>query len=247
MNQTEGLKNIVYSILAIIAFLWFWGFFMYATGFLLNLYVAKSVDSGSTNPVGYSLAIDAFLIFLFGIQHSVMARKSFKKSLLKIIPNHFERTFYVLFANLALTAIFIFWQPITIPVWSINSSIPKLLVYIIFALGCLILVYSLLIIDHFEFIGLRQIYLHITKRQYTPIEFKMPTIYKYVRHPMYLGTIIVFWATPEMTLGHLLLAMGMTIYTIIGIKFEEQDLSTLYGKEYRLYMQTVGMLFPRIK
>jgi len=223
------------------------GIFLYVMGFLLNLYVTKSIDSGLINPVGYSLAINSFLIFLFGVQHSVMARQSFKKSLIKIIPNYFERSFYVLFANLAMTAFLVFWQPITIPIWSINSSILKLLIYIIFALGCFILVYSLLIIDHSEFIGLRQIYLHFKKKKYTPIEFKMPTIYKYIRHPMYLGTLIVFWATPEMTLGHLFLAMGMTLYTLIGIKYEEQDLITLYGNEYKQYMQTVGMLFPKRK
>lgn len=241
------MKNIFYSILGVIGLLWFWGFFLYATGFLLNFYVAKSIDSGPTHPVGYSLAINLFLILFFGIQHSVMARKPYKKSLLKIVPDFFERSLYVLFANLTLTAILAFWQPITMPIWSVHSPVLKLLIYIIFALGCLLLVYSLVIIDHFEFIGLRQIYLHLRKKEYTPIEFKMPTIYKYIRHPMYLGTLIAFWATPEMTAGHLLLAMGMTIYTLIGVRFEEKDLSALYGNEYKQYMQTVGMLIPKLK
>ncbi len=245
--QNDFLKKLVCSVLGIVAFLWFWGFFMYATGFLLNLYVTKSIDSGSINPVGYSLAINSFLIFLFGIQHSVMARKSNKKSLTKLIPDYFERSFYVLFANLTLTVILACWQPITNPVWSIAGLIPKLLTYMIFALGCVILIYSLLINDHFEFIGLRQIYLHLSKKEYTPVAFKMPSIYKHIRHPMYLGTLIVFWATPEMTLGHLLLALGMTLYTLIGVRFEEQDLSAPYGDEYNRYMQTVGMLFPKMK
>ena len=176
-----------------------------------------------------------------------MARKSFKKSLKKIVPDFFERSLYVLSANLALTAILAFWQPITIPIWSVQGSVLKSLIYIIFAVGCLLLVYSLMIIDHFEFIGLRQIYLHLRKKEYTPIEFKMPTIYKYIRHPMYLGTLIAFWATPEMTAGHLLLAMGMTVYTFVGVRFEEKDLSALYGSEYKQYMQSVGMLLPKIR
>lgn len=247
MKQNQLVKNFVYSILGIIAFLWFWGFFLYATGFLLNFYVTKSIDSGPIRPVGFSLTINSFLIVLFGIQHSVMARKSFKKSLKKIVPDFIERSLYVLSANLVLTAILAFWQPITVPVWSIQGVVLKSLIYIIFALGCLLLVYSLLIIDHFEFIGLRQIYLHLRKKEYTPIEFKMPTIYKYIRHPMYLGTLIAFWATPEMTAGHLLLSMGMTVYTFIGVSFEEKDLSSLYGSEYKQYMQTVGMLIPKIR
>lgn len=220
---------------------------MYATGFLLNLYVAKSIDSGPINPVSVSFAVNSFLILLFGIQHSVMARKSYKKIVTKIVPDYFERSFYVLCANLTLTATLLFWQPITIPIWSVNGAILKSLIYFIFALGCFILIYSLLIINHFEFIGLRQIYLHIKKKEYTPIEFKIPTVYRYIRHPVYLGTLIVFWASPEMTLGHLLLAMGMTIYTLIGVKFEERDLCALYGNEYKQYMRTVGMLFPTIK
>jgi steroid 5-alpha reductase family enzyme len=165
----------------------------------------------------------------------------------KIIPDYFERSVYVLFSNLLMTAIFVFWQPVTIPIWSTNNLILKTLIYVIFACGCGIPVYSLLIIGHFEFIGLRQIYFHLINKPYTPIEFKTPTIYKYIRHPIYLGTLIIFWTTPKMTLGHLLLALGMTLYTLIGIRFEEQDLSTLYGKDYYRYMQTAGMLFPRLK
>jgi hypothetical protein len=247
LNLSGVTKNIFYSTLGVTAFLWFWAFFMYATGFLLNLYVIKSIDSGSMNQVGYSLGINSFLILLFGVQHSVMARKPFKNMVVKLIPDFFERSFYVLSANSAITAVLFFWQPITIPIWSIHIPILKAIVYIVFALGCFILIYSLLIMNHFEFIGLRQIYLHLKNKKYTPIEFKVPTIYKYVRHPIYLGTLIVFWATPEMTLGHLLLAVGMTIYTLIGVRFEEQDLNTLYGDEYKQYMQTVGMLFPKMK
>lgn len=247
MNQNNFFSNLMYSALGVIAFLWFWGIFLYAIGFLLNLYVSKSIDSGSIRPIGGALVIDAFLIFLFGIQHSVMARKSFKKLLAKIIPDYFERSVYVLFSNLVLAVIFLFWQPITIPIWSTNNLILKPFIYAIFTLGCGILVYSLLIIDHFDFIGLRQIFLHLIKKPYTSIEFKTPTIYKYIRHPIYLGTLIVFWATPEMTLGHLFLALGMTLYILIGIRLEEQDLSTLYGEDYYRYMQTAGMLFPKLK
>lgn len=246
-NQNHLIKNLVYSVLGIVGLLWFWGFFLYAAGFLLNLYVAKSVDSGSVNPIGTSLAINSFLLLLFGLQHSAMARQSFKKKWTKIIPDFFERSFYVLLSNLILTAIFVFWQPIKIPIWSVDSLIPRVIIYILFALGCVLLVYSLLITDHFDFLGLRQIYLHLSKKKYTPIEFKTPSIYRLIRHPMYLGTLIAFWATPDMTLGHLLLSLGMTLYTLIGIRLEEQDLGIIYGDEYSRYRQTVGMLLPKIK
>lgn len=245
-NQNIFFKNLVYFAPGVVGCLWFWGIFIYAIGFLLNLYVAESVDSGSVNSIGYSLTINSFLLLLFGIQHSAMARKSFKKKWTKIMPDYFERNFYVLLSNLILTAILIFWQPITIPIWSINSLIPKVIIYVIFTLGCGLLVYSMLITDHFEFIGLRQIYLHLNKKKYTPIEFKMPTIYQHIRHPMYLGTLIAFWSTPEMTLGHLLFSLGMTLYTLIGIYFEEHDLSALYGDKYNRYVQSVGMLLPKI-
>jgi protein-S-isoprenylcysteine O-methyltransferase Ste14 len=247
LSHHNLFSKLGFTALGIIAFLWFWGFFSYAIGFLLNLFVSKSIDSGSICSLGKASVIDSFLIFLFGIQHSLMARKSYKKQLVKIIPDYFERSFYVLLSNLVLTSIFVFWQPITIPIWSAENLILKSLLYGIFALGSGILVYSLIIIDHFDFIGLRQIYLHLTNRPYTPIEFRMPTIYQYIRHPMYLGTLMVFWATPEMTLGHLLLASGMTLYTLIGVRFEEQDLHALYGEEYNRYMQTVGMLIPKLK
>ena len=247
MNQKNLFSKLVYAVLGVFAFLWFWGFFIYATGFLLNLYVSKSIDSGSICPIGKAFVANSFLISLFGIQHSVMARKSYKKRLVKIIPGYFERSFYVLISNFVLTAILIFWQPITIPIWTTENLILKLLLYVIFGLGCGVLVYSLIIIDHFEFIGLRQIYLHLINKPYTPIEFKVPTIYKYIRHPVYLGTLIVFWATPKMTLGHLFLAFGMTLYTLIGVRFEEQDLCTLYGEKYNRYKQTVGMLLPKLK
>jgi len=241
------LKNFFYSTLGVIAFLWFWGFFLYAAGFLLNLYVPKSIDSGVSNPIGYAVGINTLLIILFGLQHSVMARKSFKESITKILPDYFERSFYVLASNLAMTAMLFFWQPITTPVWSIDNIYLETAIYAIFVIGCLVVVYSLWIIDHFEYIGLRQIYFHIRKEAYRSIEFKMPTIYRHVRHPMYLGTLMVFWSTPHMTLGHLFLALGMTLYTLIGVRFEERDLHALYGETYRQYKQTVGMLFPRIK
>lgn len=246
LNMAESLKNISFLFSGIIACLWFWGVLLYATGFLLNFYVPKSIDSGDINPIAYSFAVNLFLIFIFGAQHSIMARKSIKKLIIKIIPEYFERSFYVLVANLTLTSVLIFFQPITIPIWAVNNFVLKICIYILFALGCFILIYSLLILNHFDFIGLRQIYLHIKKREYAPIEFKTPTIYKYTRHPIYLGTLIVFWATPDMTLGHLILAIGMTIYTLIGIKFEEEDLKNLYGEDYRKYSQLVGMLFPKI-
>ena len=241
------MKNALYAALGVVAFLWFWGFFLYAAGFLLNLYVPKSVDSGTVHPVGYALGVNTLLILLFGVQHSVMARRSFKALITRVIPPFFERTFYVLCANLTMTAMLVFWEPMTAPVWLVESLWLRTALYALFALGAIIVVHALWAIDLFEYIGLRQIYFHIRHKTYRPVDFKTPALYRYVRHPMYTGTLMVFWATPEMTLGHLLLAAGMTLYTLVGVGFEERDLHALYGDDYKAYAQRVGRLWPKRK
>ncbi len=241
------MKNGVYAALGVIAFLWFGGFFLYAAGFLLNLYVPKSVDSGSVRSVGYALGVNVLLIVLFGLQHSVMARRSFKALVTRVIPPFFERTFYVLSANLTLTLMLCFWEPMTTPVWSVETPWLQTALYALFAVGALIVVHALWAIDLFEYIGLRQILFHLRHEAYRPVAFKTPALYRYVRHPMYAGTLMVFWATPEMTLGHLFLAVGMTLYTLVGVWFEERDLHALYGDDYKAYAQRVGRLVPKWK
>ncbi len=241
------MKSLIFVVLGIVGFVWFWGFVFYATGFLLNFYVPKSIDSGVSDSLVHAFGINTLLILFFGIQHSVMARKFFKRAITKLIPQYFERSFYVLVSNFAMTAMLFFWHPIAVPVWSIENTYIQILIYSVFAIGSIILVYSLWIIDFFEYIGFRQIYFYLKEKEYRALEFKTPTIYKYIRHPMYLGTLIVFWTTPQMTLGHLFFALGMTLYTFIGMVLEERDLQALYGKSYTKYMQTVGRLFPKIK
>ncbi|MDB4442215.1 NnrU family protein [bacterium] len=238
------VKKISFYLYAIIACCLFWAAFAYAVGFFMNIIVPKSIDSGQEGSVIRALLINILLLSTFGIQHSVMARKNFKKWWIKFIPEPIERSTYVLFAGALVWITMIFWQPMTGVVWEIQNTYLKLMIYAVFFMGALISVHSIFVLDHFDYVGLRQVYLHFKKGEYIPLEFKTPTLYKYIRHPMTIGVLIFFWAAPKMTVGHLLFAAGMTIYSFIGFKFEERDLIDLYGEEYKTYKQKVRMFFP---
>ena len=237
-------KTFAYA-LAYFANGWFCLIMIYFAGFILNVAVPKSIDyPGSNVSTWASIFINTLLITVFGIQHSVMARKPFKEWLTRWIPEHLERSIYFMTSNLMMTVLIIFWQPISIPIWSIDSLLGRGLVYLVFILGCLFAVYSMAIIGSSDFIGIKQIEHHFGGKEYSQPPFQTPSIYKYIRHPIMLGTLIVFWATPLMTLGHLIFAIGMTVYTVIGVYYEEKDLIDLYGDEYREYTRRAGMFFP---
>jgi protein-S-isoprenylcysteine O-methyltransferase Ste14 len=238
------MKKITYYIFGIIVCCYFWATFAYAAGFFMNVIVPKSIDSGQEGPLSRALFINILLLMLFGIQHSVMARKNFKILWIRFIPEPIERSTYVLFASAAVWTNFLFWQPMNGVVWEIQNTYLKLAVYGIYITGALISVHSIFALDHFDYVGLRQIFLHFKKGKYIPLEFKTPTLYRYIRHPMTIGVLIFFWATPTMTVGHLLFAAGMTIYAVIGLKLEEHDLIKLYGKNYLDYKQNVRMFIP---
>jgi protein-S-isoprenylcysteine O-methyltransferase Ste14 len=217
---------------------------LYAIGFVTGLVVPKDIDMGEVAPRGEALAIDLALMLLFAVQHSVMARKSFKAWWTQYVPTQVERSTYVLLASLCLLLLFWQWRPIPAIVWHVEEPNAAAAVVAISLLGWVIVFTSTFLIDHFELFGLHQVTANLTGRHMPAPRFRTPLAYKFVRHPLYLGFIIAFWAAPTMTAGHLLFAAVTTAYIFVGISFEERDLTELFGDEYRRYKARVSMLIP---
>jgi protein-S-isoprenylcysteine O-methyltransferase Ste14 len=239
-------------LFAILCYAIFFATFLYLVVFVGDLkigtVVSKTVDTPpSTLALGAAVAIDIVLIALFGLQHSVMARQGFKRAWTRLVPQPVERSMYVLLASLALIIMFRFWQPIDAIVWSIGNPLLHDLLMLLFFLGFGIVLVSTFLINHFELFGLQQAWFHARGREATPPELRQPFFYKWVAHPLYAGFFLAFWATPQMTAGHLLLAAGMSIYMLVAIRFEERDLTGLFGKAYTDYRSSVGGLLPRFR
>lgn len=236
-------------LFAMLAYAIFFATFLYLIGFVGDfVIIPKTVDSPATAmATGAAIVIDLALIALFGVQHSVMARQGFKRAWTKIVPRPVERSVYVLLASLVLMVMFAFWQPIQANVWNVTAPVASDILWVLFWLGWGMVLISTFLINHFELFGLQQAWSYCRGREAAPPEFRTPLFYKWVRHPLYLGFFLAFWATPEMTAGHLLLAAGMSVYMLIAIRYEERDLVAFHGRDYEEYRGRVGMLLPRLR
>jgi protein-S-isoprenylcysteine O-methyltransferase Ste14 len=226
------------------AYLVFFVTILYAIGFVTGLVVPKTIDTGPVVPLAEALIVNLLLMTLFALQHSVMARKPFKRWWTQFVPVAIERSTYVLLASLALLLLFWQWRPIPTVIWQIADPQIAAVVMGLSLLGWFLVFLSTFLINHFELFGLHQVANHLAGRTMPEMRFKTPVLYKMVRHPIYLGFIIAFWAAPVMTAGHLLFAVVTTAYIFVGIFLEERDLLGQFGEEYKRYRAQVGMLVP---
>jgi methanethiol S-methyltransferase len=238
------MARIMTLLYGAIVYLFFLVTFLYTIGFVEGIPGIKAIDTGPTDGVWTSLTVDVLLLGVFAVQHSVMARRGFKRWWTGFIPPAVERSTYVLAASLAVALLLWQWRPIPSIVWAVDNPSGWILLYLISALGWVTLLTSTFLINHFELFGLQQVFNYWRGARVEPAAFKTPALYKYVRHPLYLGFILAFWATPRMTQGHLLFAAATTAYIFVGIFFEERDLIAHFGDEYRRYRQRVPMILP---
>lgn len=239
-----GMLTALYSACVYVFFL---GTFLYAIGFVEEVVVPKSINSGGVGGVGWSIVINLALLGLFALQHSVMARAGFKRLWTRVVPQAAERSTYVLFASLALALLFWQWQPLPQTVWSVDHAGVAGLITGVAWLGWAMVLMSTFLVSHFHLFGLTQGFARVLGLEHADPRFVTPLLYRWMRHPMYAGFIVAFWATPNMTVGHLLFATATTGYIFVGIYFEERDLVAQFGDRYRQYRASVGMVFPRLR
>jgi protein-S-isoprenylcysteine O-methyltransferase Ste14 len=241
------MKRIVAFSYGTLCYLAFLASFVYAVLFIGNIGLSRTLDGEATVGFWQALLINTLLLGLFAVQHSVMARPAFKRWWTRFVPRPVERSTYVLFSSLALLLLFSAWQPMGGTLWDVRHPLGRGVIYTLFAGGWLLVLVATFLINHFDLFGMRQVWLYATHRPYTPLEFKTPGLYRYVRHPLYVGWLLTFWATPTMTAAHLVFAIATTAYILIAIQLEERDLAGIHGSAYEAYRQKVPMLVPGIR
>jgi protein-S-isoprenylcysteine O-methyltransferase Ste14 len=228
----------------VVAYAIFLASFVYAIGFVSGIFVPKTIDDGPIVPLPEAILVNLALLSIFAVQHSVMARKPFKRWLTRFVPEPIERPTFVLLASLALALLLWQWRPMPEIVWQVNNPVFAAALTGLSLFGWLIVLMSTFMINHFELFGLHQVAAHLAGKKMPPAQFRTPGFYKLVRHPIYFGFLVAFWATPTMTQAHLLFAVVTTAYILVGIMLEERDLTADFGDDYRSYRQRVSMLVP---
>lgn len=246
MTRVQGVGRVAAVVYGVASYLVFLASFLYAIGFVGNLLVPKSIDSGASSRLPTAVVVDTLLLLAFAVPHSVMARPAFKRWWTKFVPPPVERSTYVLQSSLLLGLLFWQWLPIPAVVWNVAHPVGRWLLLAVSWAGWAFVLVSTFLIDHFDLFGLRQVFLHASGREYRPLAFQATGLYRYIRHPLMTGFLLAFWTTPTMTVGHLLFAIATTGYILIALQLEERDLVGFHGEEYRSYREQAGMLLPRL-
>jgi protein-S-isoprenylcysteine O-methyltransferase Ste14 len=237
-------KRVLFSVYGAVAYATFLGSFLYAMGFVSGFGVPKILDAPAEGPLARALLVDAALLALFAVQHSVMARRGFKDWWTQFVPTQIERSTYVLFASLALILLYWQWQPLGLSIWTVEQPALRVALWAIAAYGWVQVLVTTFLINHFDLFGLRQVWLQLIGQPYTRVHLATPPLYRIVRHPLYLGFLLAFWSTPTMTAGHLFFAIMTTGYILIAIQLEERDLIHEHGPAYEQYRRDVPMIVP---
>lgn len=242
--MTGSLGRLLVLLYGIVAYTTFLGTLLYAVGFITGQVVPKSMNTGEPGELVPSLLVNAALLIVFALQHSVMARPGFKAWWTRFVPTSMERPTYVLFTNVAFVLLFWLWRPLPDMVWSVEAPALRAVIFGISGLGWLTVLLATFMINHFDLFGLRQVWLHWRGEAYSELGFRVNGLYRVVRHPIQAGFLIAFWATPDMSLGHLVFALGCTGYILVALRLEERDLVQVFGDKYRDYRKRVSMLLP---
>ena len=238
------MRRLSFLVYGLVAYVLFLGGFVYACAFMANVVVPRGIDAEATTSFGTAMLVNTLLIGLFAVHHSVAARPTFKRWWTQFVPPPIERSTYVFVASLLWILLLWQWQPMPQRVWTIEHPVGRNAMWVLFALGWAAVPLVSFLIDHFDLFGLRQVWLYLRGKEYTQRPFMARSLYKWVRHPLMLGFLIAFWATPDMSYGHLLFSIVVSAYTFVGITFEERDLLNILGEDYRAYRERTSMIVP---